>query len=383
MMGILTNAFKQPRVTRTTMVVDLVGSTRMKERDTEANWLMTYEWFFDLVGERVQEHHGTVVKYLGDGVLAVFPEEGPADAINCAIRIQEEMADAREQRRIDCECSIGMTYGPVVEFSPTEGRFDYIGSLTDKAFRLSSAANGSAIFVDIETVDAAPMNRVASRIGLSIRPKRSISDYRGAQESVKAKGFTNPIAYHEILWADRRYSVRPEFVTKLSNDDPPPQKTPAVALQAPVSTGVQTAANAGWTRGLVERGLNRFGFIRAANGEAFWFSADTLFRRDAIPDEAEDVWFLPAPALTGATNRRALDVIPLGAVFEGVLQVVKPEGYGFAVCVNQRAERRQLFVSLDSRTAWAAGMPIEFTVEENKKGPAGVDVRPKHEKSVA
>jgi class 3 adenylate cyclase len=380
-MGALTNAFKQARVTRTTMVVDLVGSTSMKERDTEANWLTTYEYVFDLVGEMVKEHRGTVVKYLGDGVMAVFPEDGPADAINCSIRIQEEMADARDQRRVDCECSIGITYGLVVEFEAGEGKLDYIGSLTDKAFRLCSAANGSAIFVDVETVDAAPMNRVHSRIGTIDRPRRSISDYRGEKESVKAKGFRNPIEYHEILWAHRRFSVRPEFVTKLSNDEPPAAGR-VVTRTVSTATPVPTAMSAGWTRGIVERGLDRFGFIRSADGEAFWFNASTLFLSDAIPEEAEDVWFLPAPALTGANNRRALDILPLGGRLTGVLQAVK-DGYGFVVSTNQHLERRQLFVSLDTGTRWGAGMEIEFVIDENRKGPIGVDPRLKPQKTAA
>jgi class 3 adenylate cyclase len=245
----------------------------MKAQHSEATWLNTYGWFFDLLARTIEK--GTIVKYLGDGAMAVFSEENAADAINWAIRIQEGLADGQAANVVPvfCECSIGIAFGDVVAFETPPDRRDYIGTVVDRAFRLCSAANAKAIFVDTDSVTAALMMRVQSRIGISTAPKRKPNDYLSQVQSVTVKGFSQPVSYHEIFWGNDGYGVRPEFVTKLSQPE-----SSGRAPQAPTDVRASTAVHRSapcWCKGVVTSLNDRYGFV-TSNGEDFWFSPDYL-----------------------------------------------------------------------------------------------------------
>lgn len=366
-MSSLAETFRTPdsRKTKTLVVIDLTNSTAMKDLHPEASWLTTYGWFFDKLSDYVQKHEGATTKYLGDGVLAVFDEDQPANAINCAIDVQEALAAARAENLVMCECSVGIAYRKVVEFDTPAGTRDYIGTVVDRAFRLCDAANANAVFVDTHTVTAAPMNRVRSRVGQSMTPTWTADEYQSEEQSVTLKGFARPVRYREIKWSDQVYGVRGEFVTKLSSQpiQPAMQSSPVQAIEA------------GWTRGSVIDVRERFGFIRSSNGEDFWFSAQYMFRKGTEVKQGDYVWFLPADPLPNASSRRATDVLVLGMPLSGRVERVTRD-YGFALCQADSGNTYQIFVFFgDSRSEWSRGTELEFDVGENRQGLAGLNPR--------
>jgi class 3 adenylate cyclase/cold shock CspA family protein len=367
----LSEVFKETRVTKTIVAVDLTNSTAMKEQQPEVAWLSTYAWFFELLGRTIQDAHGKIVKYLGDGAMAVFDEEHPADAINWAVVIQEEIVDAQESKRAFFDCSIAITYGKIVEFDTPDATRDYIGSVVDKAFRLCSVANAKAIFVDADTIIAAPMHRIKSRVGVNSMPRRTATEYQGAIQSAKVKGFSQPVDYHEILWASSPYGVRKEFVTNLS----------AKVEQAPTKIAARPAelvakAPNGWsTKGKVVRFSDNFGFIRTPTGEDLWFSKDYLFRRDFQIKRGDEVWCNQTEPFPGRQGGRAVDVVPLGVELDGMIEKIIPaKGFCFVACTSDRHETKQVFVFLGHETAatLAPGARLTFTVGENNQGLAGI-----------
>jgi class 3 adenylate cyclase len=374
-MALLSDTFRtrESRVTKTIVAIDLKDSAGMKEKEPEASWLTTYGWFFDLLTTTIgnvaykDKDKGKIVKYLGDGAMIIFNEDSPADAINWSIEIQERIADAQAERRVSCDCSIGIAYGEVVEFDTPQGAKDYIGTVVDKAFRLCSAANAKAIFVDTETVSAAAMNRIRSRLG-AIAPRRTPAEYQGPDESVTVKGFSRPVAYHEIMWGNTRYGVSSPFVTKLSSQQ--------AAAPSPSFVAAETPAGTQWRRGRIISLSDRFGFIRS-EGEDFWFNQNSLFRRALQVELNNEVWFIPADPFPGAKARRAIDIVALGTVLDGKLERVNPKGFAFVLCANERGESRKIFVYLGDVGGWSAGMQIEFKVGENKFGFAGVEAKTK------
>src|SRR5688500_9482227 len=56
------------------LFIDLVGSTDLKHRSTQEDWLPVVARFLIAASRTVNEQGGTVVKYIGDEVMAVFPE---------------------------------------------------------------------------------------------------------------------------------------------------------------------------------------------------------------------------------------------------------------------------------------------------------------------
>lgn len=376
---------KDYRITKTIVAIDLTNATAMKSQEPETTWLNHFALFFELLRSRVKKHHGKIVKYLGDGAMAVFDSEHPADAINWAISVQEDLAEAQDTNMImaKCDCSIGIAYGEMVEFDTFDAETtskDYIGTVVDKAFRLCSAANAKAIFVDKDTIFAAPMHKVESKIGTITR--RKPPEYQGEEQSVIVKGFPAPVPYHEILWAADRYGVSPPFVTKLSSEkseSSPPRlevKVGRVASKPFPAAGPGNRTST-WVRGVVYSKSDRYGFIRASNGEEFWFNPDYLFRKGLPISENDIVWFIPKPAFGNQPTPRATDILPLGANLEGKLIQVNERGFGFVVCRADRGSSVELFVHLGDTAKWAADMEIEIKIGENKRGVSAIDPKKK------
>lgn len=101
------------------MFCDLRGSTRLEEELARADYIALLNRFFETTSAVVQTHGGEVLKFIGDAVLAVFPDtEGGEVACREAMQAAREIvAQLAQQRREDPDgsgdCSIGISYGNV------------------------------------------------------------------------------------------------------------------------------------------------------------------------------------------------------------------------------------------------------------------------------
>jgi adenylate cyclase len=79
------------RVRRVVMFCDISGFMRLSASLGGAmpGFLQA---FYELVGNTVVECGGTLIKYLGDAVLSVFPDGGETDAARCTIRLRLDFA---------------------------------------------------------------------------------------------------------------------------------------------------------------------------------------------------------------------------------------------------------------------------------------------------
>ncbi|HSV34848.1 MAG TPA: adenylate/guanylate cyclase domain-containing protein, partial [Ramlibacter sp.] len=75
----------------TVVFADLVGSTGIFERlgDETAGRFVTQ--LTTALSKTFEDHHGRVVKLLGDGLFVVFPNEG--DALAACVAIQKRLQD--------------------------------------------------------------------------------------------------------------------------------------------------------------------------------------------------------------------------------------------------------------------------------------------------
>ena len=105
------------------LFVDIVGFTRVAERQTPDEVVALLREFHGRMESAVFDHHGTLDKFLGDGLMATFgtPDPGTHDAGN-AVRCGRTMLSDivlwnRERRAAGAEpieISIGLHYGMVV-----------------------------------------------------------------------------------------------------------------------------------------------------------------------------------------------------------------------------------------------------------------------------
>lgn len=99
------------------MFADIVGFSRISERLSPESTFQLINRFLTLMGPIVRGHGGFVDKYLGDGVLALFPESADK-AVAAAVAMQKAMAKINlDQDRPGAEpirMGIGIHYGTVM-----------------------------------------------------------------------------------------------------------------------------------------------------------------------------------------------------------------------------------------------------------------------------
>lgn len=96
------------------LAADVVGYSRLIERDEAGTLAALKHRRKDVLAPLVAEHHGRIVKVMGDGVLVEFASA--VNAVACAVELQKRMATANDgiadERRIVLR--IGINLGDVV-----------------------------------------------------------------------------------------------------------------------------------------------------------------------------------------------------------------------------------------------------------------------------
>lgn len=360
----LSEAFSAPesRVEGTWVFVDMFDSTGMKANGVEANWLPTTGWFYDVVSEKVYEGDaGTIVKFLGDGVMIAYGADGATQAINDAIRIQEALEDGVEGRQVRVACSIGVATGEAVTFETTPGVQDYIGEVVDRASRLCSVASPQAIFVDTATTASAQMNKVRSKLGAVLR--RRIAEYQGDEQKTTLKGLATPVSYQEILWSQQPFGLKSKVVTA-TIDSAAERVTPARKLAT-----LQPHGERG-QRGLVDRwdAAKRQGFLVGEDGERFYTDERYLVVEDDDLRADDVVYFVARPSLLEGKARVAAAVVAVQQDVEG--EVVKLlDGYGFARVTDTRGNGQDVFFPLgECDGELVRGQRVACTIAEGDRG---------------
>ncbi|MFM8982056.1 MAG: adenylate/guanylate cyclase domain-containing protein [Spartobacteria bacterium] len=147
----------------TILLSDLRGFTKTSAAmDSEAVVEMLND-YFHVLGHEIFRHDGTIDKFIGDAILAVFgsPEPDPDHAHKAtlaAIDMQTSMAAVNGRRAAAglpvCELGIGVFTGEVLHgFIGSEDRLEYtvIGDTVNKASRYCDGAQGGQILLGVRT----------------------------------------------------------------------------------------------------------------------------------------------------------------------------------------------------------------------------------------
>jgi predicted ATPase/class 3 adenylate cyclase len=147
---------KEARKTVTVVFCDLKGSTNLGEAlDSESlRELMTR--YFDRMSAILESHGGTVEKFIGDAIMAVFGlravhEDDALRAVRSAAEMKLALADlsAELARRwgVTLENRIGVNTGEVVAGEPIRGQRLVTGDAVNVAARLEQAAPANEILI--------------------------------------------------------------------------------------------------------------------------------------------------------------------------------------------------------------------------------------------
>lgn len=145
----------------TVMFADITGSTPLADRLDPEDMRAILTGYFNLMTEQIRKHGGTVEKYIGDAVMAVFGaplahEDDPDRAIRAALDMQAALAGFNEQRLAQdpqatrLQMRIGINTGEVaIPSNQTHQRQDFLitGDAVNVAARLQQVAMPDTILV--------------------------------------------------------------------------------------------------------------------------------------------------------------------------------------------------------------------------------------------
>ncbi|WP_331374938.1 adenylate/guanylate cyclase domain-containing protein [Sinorhizobium chiapasense] len=138
------------------MAADVVGYSRLIRTDEDGTLAALKSLRTDLIAPKIAEHHGRIVKLMGDGLLAEFPSV--VEAVRAATELQQAIADRNagvpEGQRI--EFRVGINLGDVA----IDGE-DIYGDGVNVAARLESLAEPGGVYVS-----GAVHDQVRDRLGL-------------------------------------------------------------------------------------------------------------------------------------------------------------------------------------------------------------------------
>ena len=172
-------------VSLTILFTDLKGSTELYARVGD---LVAYELVrrhFNLLTEIVAAEGGSVVKTIGDAVMATFPT--PDRALAAALHMREAIGlVGNETRREDMLLKIGIHEGPSLAVMLND-RLDYFGQTVNIAARIQGLASSRAIFASKSVVEHPQSSSVLKIAGITPNP-----------QSAELKGVAGEVAVYEI-----------------------------------------------------------------------------------------------------------------------------------------------------------------------------------------
>ena len=166
-----------PRETRKTVTVvfsDVTGSTALGEQLDPESLRRVMGRYFDEMKAVVESHEGTVEKFIGDAVMAVFGipivhEDDALRAVRAASEMRERLGSLNEELQRDWGVRIdvrtGVNTGEVVAGDPTGGQRFATGDAVNVAKRFEEAAPANEILLGSTTYrlvrDAVDVEQVA------------------------------------------------------------------------------------------------------------------------------------------------------------------------------------------------------------------------------
>ena len=180
----------------TVLFADIRGFTALSEREKPEKVVGLLNRYFSAMTEIIFDHGGTLDKYIGDGLMALFgaPSTSPADAMNAvktAVTMQKRIATLNEELRGEGYGKISMGIGlhtgeATIGYIGSDRRSEYtaIGDTVNLASRLESNAGGGQILMSEATAEA-------SGNLIPVNPR----------EPLTVKNRVQPVNVFEVKWS--------------------------------------------------------------------------------------------------------------------------------------------------------------------------------------
>ena len=146
----------------TILFIDATSSTALGEQLDPESLRAVMTRYFDVMREVIEFHGGSVEKFIGDAVMAVFGvpvvhEDDALRACRAALEIHDRLgaldAEIRAERGASVEWRMGINTGEVVAGDAAAGQRIVTGDAVNVAARLEAAASPGEIYLGADTYE--------------------------------------------------------------------------------------------------------------------------------------------------------------------------------------------------------------------------------------
>jgi adenylate cyclase len=148
----------------TVLFADVSGSMDLAEQQDPEEWRKIMQRFFSILADAVGRYEGTVDKFTGDGIMAVFGapiahEDHAQRACYAALRMLDDVsgyaAELRRGQGLNFSTRIGINSGEVVAGAIGDGDYTAIGHTVGLAQRMEALAEPGRAYVTEHTAELA------------------------------------------------------------------------------------------------------------------------------------------------------------------------------------------------------------------------------------
>jgi formylglycine-generating enzyme required for sulfatase activity/class 3 adenylate cyclase len=160
-----------PRRLAAILAADIAGYSRLMGHDEEGTHGRVKRQRRELIEPTIAEHHGRLVKYTGDGFLAMF--DSPVEAVRCAIIIQQSLIGRNTSLPLDQRIlyRIGVHLGDVIVDTD-----DIYGEGVNIAARLEGIARPGDLYISGGVYEQVKHKLVCGYQSLGDRQVKNITD---------------------------------------------------------------------------------------------------------------------------------------------------------------------------------------------------------------
>lgn len=160
---------------------DIRGFTTFSEKNDPLIVVNRLNELFDIQVKIIARNGGDIDKFVGDAIMAIFPN--PQKALNASLSIQKQTNEFNKKKKLALNLGIGINYGEAVVGAVGSGdsyNWTSIGDTVNIASRLCNMAEGGTIFIS---------ESVLKKIKTNKRPK---------ERKVKIKGINKPVSVYVV-----------------------------------------------------------------------------------------------------------------------------------------------------------------------------------------
>ncbi len=280
----------------TVVFCDLTGSTELGERLDPEVVRATMRRYYDESRAVLERHGGTVEKFIGDAVMAVFgvPQAHEDDALR-AVRAAAELREAVSG--IGLVARVGVNTGEVVA---GDGDSLVTGDAVNVAARLEQAADPGEILLGAETQQLVRDAVRVEPVELELKGKAApVAAFRLLEVDPEAAGLTRHLDSPLVGRSRELQRLRDDFEHVVAN-----RSSYLFTLLGQPGVGksrlVEEFVGESTDRARIVRGR----CLHYGEGITYWPLVEVLLQ---LGDDAEDVLALPSPSEAAVATRKLLE----------------------------------------------------------------------------